>query len=119
MGNCVTWKGKLCIIVNSSVRKQVGLMTRQQKALLDMISIIITKLIEIAVNHAKIASLLFHHHPQSVFPVVMVTCSLLWVACFFFFFFPRKLSIQDAFKKLRPKNVIHGSTCVKEKKIFT
>lgn len=87
MGNCVTWKGKLCIIVNSSVRKQVGLMTRQQKALLDMISIIITKLIEIAVNHAKIASLLFHHPPQSVFPVVMVTCSLLWVACFFFFFF--------------------------------
>lgn len=75
MGNGVTWKGKLRIIVNSSLRKQVGLMTRQQKALFVIISIIITKLIEIAVKHAKIT---FISPPPS--PAPLPGCNSYWLS---------------------------------------
>lgn len=74
---------------------------------------IITKLIEIAVKYTKLTLMIFFFFPPSSWlQQLLAICSGLRVCL-------KKLLFQDAFKRLGHKNVIHGSTCPKEKKTFT
>lgn len=79
-----------------------------------IIFMIITKLIEIAVKYTKLTLMIFFFFfpPSSWLQQLLAICSGLRVCL-------KKLLFQDAFKRLRHKNVIHGSTCPKEKKKFT
>lgn len=86
--------------------------TESSVIVITIIFMIITKIIEISVKYTKlILTLVFSPSPAPLQQLLAI-CSGLHVCLL------KKLSFQGACKRLGYKNVIHGSTCLKEKKIL-